>query len=121
MTSVPLSSMRILMAVPAVLLCCVVVAPAADGTVHFNRDILPILSDNCFQCHGPDEKKREADLRLDLEASAKQLKEGKGAVVPGESGESELVRRILSTDADEVRPPPTSHRKLPAGPKELFK
>ncbi len=89
--------------------------------VRFNRDILPILSDNCFQCHGPDEKKREAELRLDVEASAKEFKEGKGAVVPGKSGESELVRRILSTNADEVMPPPTSQRKLTAEQKELLK
>ncbi|MBC7855906.1 MAG: DUF1549 domain-containing protein, partial [Pirellulaceae bacterium] len=89
--------------------------------MQFNRDILPILSDNCFQCHGPDENKREADLRLDVEASAKELKEGKGAVVPGKSGESELVRRILSDNPDEMMPPPTSPRKLTAEQKVLLK
>jgi hypothetical protein len=115
-----LSSMRVLLAA-SVLLCCAIVVPAAEGTVQFNRDILPILSDNCFQCHGPDEKKREADLRLDVEASAKHLKDGKGAVVPGKSGESQLVRRIFSADADEVMPPPASQRKLTAEQKELLK
>jgi len=94
---------------------------ADEGSLKFDRDILPILSDNCFQCHGPDEKKREADLRLDLEPNAKAVKEGKAAVIPGKSGESELVRRILSANADEVMPPPTSQRKLTAEQKELLK
>jgi hypothetical protein len=108
--------------VPAIGLLLILssIGRAADG-IRFDRDILPILSDNCFQCHGPDEKKREADLRLDVEASAKQLKEGKGAVVPGKSVESELVRRIFSADADEVMPPPTSQRKLTAEQKELLR
>ncbi len=115
-------SLRILLPVCLALSCAAVPARAADSAaVQFNRDILPILSDNCFQCHGPDEKKREADLRLDVEASAKEIKEGKGAVVPGKSGESELVRRIFSADADEVMPPPTSQRKLTAEQKELLK
>src|SRR5260221_9167922 len=96
------------------------VSPAAEK-INFSREILPILSDNCFQCHGPDEKKREADLRLDVEASAKQLKEGKGAVVPGKSGESELVRRICSADADEVMAPQTSPPKPTAEQKEMVK
>src|SRR5438045_705103 len=114
-----LSSMRNVL--PTLLLSWAVTALGAEGNVQFNRDILPILSDNCFQCHGPDEKKREADLRLDVVASAKQLKEGKGAVVPGKSGESELVRRIFSADADEVMPSPASQRKLTAEQKELLK
>src|SRR6185369_4301081 len=83
-----LSILRALVLNCLLLCCAAVTATAAEsGAVKFDRDILPILSDNCFQCHGPDEKKREADLRLDLEASAKHLKEGKGAVVPGKSGE----------------------------------
>ena len=94
---------------------------AEPPSVQFSRDILPLLSDNCFQCHGPDENKREAELRLDVEAGAKLVKEGKSAVVPGKSGESELVRRILSTDPDEMMPPPASQRKLTAGQKELLK
>src|SRR5437868_715018 len=89
------------------------VMPAAEK-INFSREILPVLSDNCFQCHGPDEKKREAELRLDVEASAKAVKEGKSAVVPGKSGESELVRRIFSDDADEMMPPADSQRKLTA-------
>jgi hypothetical protein len=79
----------------------------------FNRDILPILSENCFACHGPDEKVREAGLRLDQEASAfGELESGNVAVVRGKSAESELVARINSTDDDVHMPPPDSGKSL---------
>lgn len=94
-------------------------AQGADK-VDFGREILPILSDNCFFCHGPDVKHREADLRLDLEASAKLVHDGRAAVVPGKAAASELVRRILSADADEQMPPPASNRKLTQGQIELL-
>ena len=70
--------------------------------VRFNDDIRPILTEHCFGCHGADEEAREADLRLDLrdEAVAAQ------AIQPGKSANSELVRRLFSSDADEVMPPP---------------
>jgi hypothetical protein len=81
----------------------------------YGRDVLPILSDNCFYCHGPDAKRRKADLRLDDEASAKRRpKEGSPAIVPGKSAESELVRRILTEDRDDLMPPPKSNKKLTA-------
>ncbi len=76
----------------------------ADSEVQFNRDIRPILSDKCFHCHGPDSARREAGLRLDVRADA--LKDG--AIVPGSPDESEILRRILSTDPDEQMPPPES-------------
>ncbi len=79
---------------------------AAADEIDFSRDIRPILSDKCFFCHGPDEKKREADLRLDT-------REGALTVLKAEPGEtSELLRRIRSTDPDEMMPPPKSNRKL---------
>ena len=85
----------------------------ADDRVEFNRDIRPILSDNCFACHGPDEKTRQAELRLDLlDASRKPLPSGKVAVVPGKSAESELVRRIVSVDANAQMPPADSGKHL---------
>ncbi len=80
--------------------------------VDFDAEIKPILSDRCFLCHGPDANKREAELRLDLEAEAK-----KSAIVPGKPTESELFRRITSTDADERMPP--LHSKLSLSTKEI--
>jgi hypothetical protein len=80
--------------------------------VSYNFHIRPILSDNCFACHGPDAKKREADLRLDLaEAAFLPLKETKGAFafVPGKPEESEVYRRITSQDPDYQMPTPESH------------
>jgi len=91
--------------------------PAAaplPAKVDFNRDIAPILSNNCFYCHGPDPKHREGDLRLDLRDDATKEHEGHHAIVPGKPGESELVRRIKSADADMKMPPPDSNKKLSA-------
>ena len=86
---------------------------------NFSRDILPILSDNCFACHGPDAKSRQADLRLDQQEGA--LRTEKPIVVPGKSGESELMKRLLSADADTVMPPPKSGRKITAAQIQLLK
>lgn len=77
----------------------------------FSRDILPILSDRCFHCHGPDDSHREADLRLDLEAAAKEDRDGYAVVVPGSLEKSELWQRIATDDDDLVMPPLDSHRK----------
>ena len=85
---------------------------AADEPVLFGRDILPILSDNCFHCHGPDEKNRAAGLRLDQEAAAKLVTDGAAAIVPGSSSKSELIRRLRSNDPEERMPPPTSNRRV---------
>jgi len=81
-----------------------------QSKVQFNRDILPILSDNCFRCHGPDPKSRKAKLRLDTKEGAMRLHEP--VIVPGHSAQSELVRRVTSKEATEVMPPPKSDRKL---------
>jgi hypothetical protein len=82
--------------------------------IRFNRHIRPILSDNCFPCHGPDANKRQADLRLDQVDSARSLRDGVRAVVPGDPKQSELIRRIRSDNPDERMPPPASHRTLDA-------
>ncbi|GAB5404893.1 MAG: PSD1 and planctomycete cytochrome C domain-containing protein [Aureliella sp.] len=82
-----------------------------ERTIGFNRDIRPILSDKCFACHGPDAKTVEGDLRLDLR---EQAVGDSGAIVAGEPEASELVRRILSDDPDEVMPPPSLHKPLEA-------
>jgi hypothetical protein len=83
--------------------------------VDFNRDIRPILSNNCFKCHGPDEEKREADLRLDEASSAIPR-----SIVAGKPEASPLVERILSSDADKVMPPPTSNKHLTDRDKEII-
>ena len=80
----------------------------AEETVSFTRDIRPILSDNCFACHGPDEQERQADLRLDIGDSALEL----GAIVPEDLNASEMWNRINSEDPDEVMPPPNFHKQL---------
>jgi hypothetical protein len=85
---------------------------AAD--VDFARDVQPILSDNCFHCHGPDAGKRKGGLRFDTKEGAFREKAGRAVIVPGKPAESELVRRVSSTDPDEQMPPPDSNRKLTA-------
>ena len=85
-------------------------ANAADAP-SFSRDILPILSDNCFKCHGPDEAHREADLRLDDESSAKRNLDGFAIIAPGDSAGSELLRR-WTADESERMPPADSNLSL---------
>ena len=81
-------------------------ADARAETVDFNRDVRPILSSQCFQCHGPDEKARKAKLRLDIREDAIKA----GAIVPGKPAESELLTRICSTDPETRMPPPASKK-----------
>lgn len=88
----------------------------AEDHVEYNRDIRPILSDNCFFCHGFDEESREAGLRLDTFAGATDA-----AIVPGKPAESELLRRLLSKDEAEVMPPPESEKQLSAEEIELVR
>ncbi|MEY4483413.1 MAG: hypothetical protein RL693_865, partial [Verrucomicrobiota bacterium] len=84
-----------------IMLACTSLWGASAGKLKFNQDIRPILSDKCFHCHGPDSKKREADLRLDVRDAAMKDK----AIVPGKPGESEIIARILTEDADDHMPP----------------
>ena len=90
------------------------------GGVDFARDIRPLLSDNCFACHGPDAKQRKADLRLDTREGALADLDGTSAVVPGNPSESELVRRVTTDDEDDLMPPPDSGKKLDASQKALL-
>jgi mono/diheme cytochrome c family protein len=94
---------------------------APSPPVAFNRDIRPIFSDNCFQCHGPDQAKRKADLRLDTETGAFADLGGYRALAPGDLARSELYRRITAPDGKERMPPPRSGRKLTARQIALIK
>src|SRR5262245_59379609 len=85
----------------------------AQDKVIYNRDVRPILSNNCFLCHGRDEKNRKAKLRLDVRESAtKPGKADRPPIVPGKPDESEMVRRIFAEDETELMPPPKSHKQL---------
>ena len=87
--------------------------PSTPATIRFSREILPLLSDSCFACHGPDEKARKGGLRLDTLSGARGSgKSGKIAVNAGSPDQSEILRRILSSDPDEVMPPPESGKSL---------
>lgn len=90
----------------------------ADGqdSVSYSRDILPILTDNCLACHGPDAAAREADLRLDDPDAAIEY----SAWVPGEPDESESILRIFESDPDLIMPPPHSKKELTEEQKELL-
>ncbi|HVU88913.1 MAG TPA: DUF1553 domain-containing protein [Pirellulales bacterium] len=100
------------------LLVVVLVASTAKAAspIGYNRDIRPILAENCFACHGPDSASRKADLRLDRREAAVE----RGAIQPGKPEESELVTRITSTDEDTMMPPAASHKKLSAEQKKLL-
>ncbi len=94
---------------------------SALGAVDFGRDVLPILADKCYHCHGPDESARKAKLRLDTKEGAFRVVDGKAVITAGKSAESELVRRILSTDPEEIMPPPKAHRELSADQRETLR
>ncbi len=96
---------------------------AAETSVDFNREVRPILSDRCYGCHGPDaDKGRKAGLRLDeLAGATKKLKSGEIAIVPGDLEKSAMAHRIISTDPEEVMPPPELHRPLSASEKDILK
>ncbi len=94
---------------------------AAPAEIDFQRDIRPLLSRHCFKCHGPDDKARKAKLRLDLRDDAlRPAKSGKPAIVPGKPGDSELLRRITTTDAGDLMPPPETKHPLTDAQKKIL-
>src|SRR6478672_11427711 len=102
---------------------CILAAAGAGGApLDFNHDVRPILSDNCFKCHGFDDGARKSKLRLDQRATAlKGGKSGDPAIVPGKPEESELVKRIFSKDPDEVMPPASGKGPLTEAQKNTLK
>ena len=89
---------------------------AADTPISYTRDIRPILSENCFYCHGQDPNQRKADIRFDTLQGQKES----GTITPGKPSESPLIDRIHSGDATKLMPPPKSNRKLTADQKTLL-
>jgi hypothetical protein len=103
------------------LYCAFPTGVAGSGTtpsrIEFNRDIRPIITENCYACHGPDKNQRKAKLRLDVREIAVE----RGAIVPGKPAESKLVDHIFSSDPDDVMPPPKTQKKLTDAQKEVLK
>ena len=89
--------------------------------LRFNRDIRPILSENCFFCHGQDPKHREAKLRLDIRAEALMEHDSGFAIVPGHPEKSEILKRLLTHNPDDQMPPPESNRKVTPAQVELIR
>jgi len=114
------SSIHRTLALVALLVSPTIFAAAPDS-ISFNRDIRPILSDACFQCHGPDRVTRKADLRLDLEKEAFADRDGHAAVVRGDLSRSELIARITHPDPEERMPPTDSGRSLTPHQIDLLK
>lgn len=93
---------------------CLRSVPAEDAEVVFSRDVLPLLSENCYFCHGPDADNRQAELRLDTEDGALRV------IERSRPAESELLARILTDDPDLMMPPPDSNRSLTAEQKQTL-
>ncbi len=96
------------------------VAPAYLATdvgdlapISYNKQIRPILSNNCFPCHGPDSAARKAGLRLDNAEDAYRDRDGFAAVTPGNSTDSLMIERIFSEDTDDIMPPTRTHKQVP--------
>jgi hypothetical protein len=96
-------------------------ATCSAEPINFSRQIRPILSENCIACHGPDEKGRKGKLRLDDEQDAKRDRKGDFVILPGKPEQSELIKRIESTDPDDVMPPPKQHKTIAPAQLALLK
>ncbi len=94
---------------------------ARGGEIDFDRDVRPILADRCYPCHGPDQRARQADLRLDIRDQAFAEHDGHAAFVPGDAARSEAIERIFSDDDDVRMPPPDSKLVLTSPQKELLR
>lgn len=112
--------MNYLLPLLSVLLAGPAQAEVSNPQIDFNRDIRPIVSNKCYFCHGPDEKQRKAELRLDTPEGAFRARKGKYAIVPNKPEQSELARRISTSDIDDLMPPPESGKKLSDREKSLL-
>ena len=104
------------------LLALAVSLRAIAAEVDFQREVRPILSGICFKCHGPDDATRKGGLRLDIrEEALKPTKSGEVAIVPGDVAKSALVKRIFTTDEDDLMPPPKAKMPLTDAQKDILK
>lgn len=108
---------RLALGVLALAAAAAATARGEEPALEYNRDVRPILAENCFACHGPDSASRKADLRLDRREAALEA----GAIVPGAPDDSELIARVESDDAMEVMPPPQTHKTLTAEQKATLR
>ncbi|GIX00030.1 MAG: hypothetical protein KatS3mg111_3362 [Pirellulaceae bacterium] len=115
-TTLAMHSSRLTVVVLCGLVAVTVAHLRGAERIDFSRDILPLLSDRCFLCHGPDEGTREAGMRLDVAEEAYEY-----AIVPGRPEESPLIERIFSEDPDLVMPPPSSNLSLTPAQRELLR
>lgn len=100
-------------------LACTVQGTTTATTVDYNRDIRPIFSENCYACHGPDQNKRKAGLRLDVKEEAlKKLGSGGFAIAPGKS---DVFKRVIAKDPDDIMPPPSTGKHLSKTQIELLR
>jgi hypothetical protein len=106
--------MRLFLLIPIILPLSALAATA--GKLSYNRDIRPILSDNCFACHGPDKNHREADLRMDVREAAIDMK----AITPGKPEASSIIERMETHDENDLMPPPESKKTLTATQKKTL-
>ena len=103
------------------LLTAIGACSASAAEISFNRDIRPILSDNCFACHGPDEKGRKGNLRLDLRDAATREHKGSRGIHPGHPESSSIMARVVTSDPDDLMPPPDTNKSLTAEEIELLR
>src|SRR5262249_23583145 len=113
--------MKRLTILSALLLTPAAFAQPSQGPVQFNRDIRPLLSDNCFLCHGPDSARRNAGLRLDTEEGLFGKRDDSPVVVKNQPDKSPLYARITTHETKDLMPPAKSNRKLTQGQKDLVK
>jgi hypothetical protein len=119
----PSNRQRVRTRAVGIALVAAVVAAASGGSrglagdIEYNRDIRPLLSENCFACHGPDSAARKADLRLDLREQAIASK----AIVPGDAEESDVVFRVETDDVESIMPPPSTGKTLTAAQKAMLR
>ena len=112
---------QILASFCVVLISCLTNVVLAQDKIDFNSQVRPILANNCYACHGPDDGQRATDLRLDQQASAFADLGGYVAIAPGRADNSELIERIFSDDPDSVMPPSDHLKKLTAQQKQILK